>query len=264
MNIALINEQVERYAVLMQSLGRAQALHVNSSARIFKPMIQEAVDLVKEMHEALKSYRKEVESDVNRRRKNLAEEQYLFENRLYHDRYNTLLLLTDQHKALKELLQEERSAFNQVITDINRQIGEFSHIWGNYIEKSATESAQRFLFKEFDVVNFASKVKRTIISDTKPKRQHLEIDMLAEGEDTIFMLEVKSTIREETFRQIEANLARLDVFFPHYQGFKKQAIVAYLSEEEGVSDELADEGIWLMLPKKEQNNPQMIEFDFFV
>jgi hypothetical protein len=261
MNITDINEQIERYASLVQALSKAQAQHVTSSAAIFNPMLRESVGMVKEMHEAIKGYRKDVEADINRRRKNLGEEQYLYENRLYHDRYNSLLVLSEQHKSLKELLQDERKLFNQVITDINRQLGEFTYIWGNFLEKCAAESAQKILFNEFEVLNFASKIKRTIISDVKPKRQHLEVDFLGEGKNTIYLLEVKSTLRQECFRQIIQNTTKLDIFFPHYQSYTKQPIVAYLSEEEGISEILYKSGIWLMTPKKEQDNPQTIEFE---
>ena len=95
----------------------------------------------------------------------------------------------------------------------------------------------------------------------KPKTQNIEIDFLAENADTVFLLEVKSTLRQETMRQIINNMIKIDTFFPHYQGFKKQPIVAYLSEEEGVADMMYKSGIWLMRPTEVQDDAAVVTFE---
>ncbi len=265
MSLITINEQIERYSALMQGLNKAQAIHVKGLGGVFVPMFKEANILVKEMHQMFKNYKKDVQADIDRRRKDLAVEQYALENRLFNDRFRTLLALTEQHKELKEALNQERQDFSAIINDINRQIGEFTHIWGDYVEKCAVDSAQKILTQDFNTLNYASKVKRTIVSDTKPKRQHLEIDFLAESEDTVYIVEVKSTIRQETFRQVIHNLARLDTFLPQYKHYKKQPIVAFLSEEEGVSDMLFTSGVWLMQPKISQpDGLQSVDFELMI
>lgn len=264
MSLITINEQIERYAQLQQAMSKAQAQYVTTTGPVFTAMYKEASALVKEMHQAFKNYQKDVNADLERRRKDLAQEQYVLENRLFNDRFRTLLSLTEQLSEMKVGLHEERQGFNDVINSINRQLGEFTHIWGSYIEKCAIDSAQSILIKDFDVLSFASKVKKTIRSEEKPKFQHIEIDFLAANDTTVFMVEAKSTLRQDTFRQVINNLTRLDFFFPEYKNHQKQPIVAYLAEEEGVADMLFKSGVWLMQPKATPENEGKIEFDLLI
>ena len=261
MNLNVISEQVDKFAGLMQHLNREQAMYVVEKSGVLPTMFKELKALLHENHELIKKYRKDVEEDVNRRRKNLADEQYMMENRLFNDRYQTLLVLAERYEIMKENLHKERQDFQHGINLINRQLGEFTHIWGSFAEKCAIDAAQNFLLNEYNCLTFLSKVKKTIKSDVKPKTQNIEIDFLAENADTVFLLEIKSTLRQETMRQIINNMIKIDTFFPHYQGLKKQPIVAYLSEEEGVADMMYQSGIWLMRPTEVQDDAAVVTFE---
>ena len=76
MSLTEINNQLERFIAQTQSVYKIQAAHIMGMGPVLHPMLKELREVLKESHEAVKQYRKEVEGDVNRRRKNLAEEQY--------------------------------------------------------------------------------------------------------------------------------------------------------------------------------------------
>ena len=262
MSLNKINEQLERFIDQTKALHRQQGAHIFEFGNILHPLLKDFKELLTESNEELKKYRQAVEEDVNRRRKNLADEQYMTENRLFNDRYSTLLVLAERYLILKDTMHHERLEFQKVINEINRELGEFTHVWGNYAEKCAVESAYSFLFHDYNCLTFLSKVKKTIKSDVKPKTQNIEIDYLAQNEDTVFLVEVKSTLRQEAMRQIIQNMTRLDLFFPQYEGFKKQPIVAYFAEaEEGIADMMFKSGIWLLRPVEntEENAPITFE-----
>jgi hypothetical protein len=185
------------------------------------------------------------------------------ENRLFNDRYQSLLVLAERYELMKDAIHDERTSFQEVINGINRELGEFTHIWGNYIEKCAVESAHSILMNDFDCTTFMSKIKKNIRSDEKPRNQNIEIDFLGQNEDTIFLLEVKSTLRIETMRQIIHNMARLEHFFPYFKGFKVQPIVAYLTSEEDVAEMLYKSGIWLMRPIESDETEPLVQFELF-
>ena len=73
MNLNVINEQVDKFAGLMQHLNREQAMYVVEKSGVLPPMFKELKALLHENHDLVKKYRKDVEEDVNRRRKNLAD-----------------------------------------------------------------------------------------------------------------------------------------------------------------------------------------------
>jgi hypothetical protein len=184
------------------------------------------------------------------------------ESRLFAKRFENMNSLGEKYQFLKETLHQERQVFKQVINEVNAQAGEFSHIWGNFVEKMAIESATNLLQKNHNANTFYCKVRKTIASNEAPKRLHLELDLLAESDDTIFLVEAKSTLRQESLNQLKVILERFGTFFPQYAGKKIQPIFACLSAEEGLAEQALEAGMWLLIPVDDQDeNSEKIEFD---
>lgn len=261
MNINWINEQIERYGTSMQRLNRAQASHVKDVSQTTEFIFIEWHRLMGDLNHSYQEYRQMVESDYTRRKKNLAQERYIMENRMFSKRLENMNSLTEKYQFLKEALHQERQVFKQVIKEVNAQAGEFSHIWGNFVEKMAIESAANLLQKQHNANTFYAKVRKTINSEDA-KKLHLELDLLAESEDTIFLVEAKSTLRQESLNQLKVILERFDTFFPLYNGKKIQPIFACLSAEEGLAEQALEAGMWLLIPIDDQDeNSEKIEFD---
>ncbi len=262
MNINWINDQIERYGTSMQRLNRAQASHVKELSQTTEFIFKEWYRLMGDVNHSYQDYRQMVESDYTRRKKNLAQERYIMENRMFAKRVENMTSLSEKYQFLKETLHEERKVFKQVINEVNAQAGEFSHIWGGFVEKMAIESATNLLQKQYEANTFYCKVRKTIASDDTSKRLQLELDLLAESDDTVFLVEAKSTLRQESLNQLKTILERFATFFPQYSGKKIQPIFACLSAEEGLAEQALEAGIWLLIPIDEQDeNSPKIEFD---
>ncbi len=144
----------------------------------------------------------------------------------------------DRLFELKTEIKEITSYFKDYVNVTNSIHGAYSHIWGSYAEKTLFDAATSLLQKQKGCKTFYYKTKKTF-----DKNKQLEIDMLAEGDDEIFIVEVKSILKPEVFGQLINIVDKFNTHFPQDEGIKTVPVLACLSATNNLIEVAKNSGV---------------------
>jgi Holliday junction resolvase-like predicted endonuclease len=169
-----------------------------------------------------------------------------------------------------ESLQEEMKEFKAEMKDfkdridrdhkaMNKQWGNLANKMGTIVEDIVAPAIRPTLRKYFDVdpIDITTNFRRR----NKQTGENEEIDVLAITEDKVFVVEVKSSPREEhIFNFKEKKLVRFRKFFPEYKDKQLIPIFASLRFEEDMINLASKHGIYL-LAYREWEYMDILNFD---
>jgi len=156
-------------------------------------------------------------------------------------------------KKMKELMERQKKTDYQ-IKALTKAISELNGTWKKFSEKIVFDNIEDTLknlgFKNFSV---RRNVKNTINSE------HMEIDILAVGEDYVLVMEVKTTLRVEHVKRFVKKLKEKFLnFFPEFKGrYKVYGVVIGINFQEGV-DEFAIKNGLLVLRYKDKGKVEVL------
>ncbi len=145
------------------------------------------------------------------------------------------------------------------IKALTRAISDLNGTWKRFSEKIVFDNIENTLnalgFKDFSV---RRNVKSTINS------KHMEIDILAVGEDYVLVMEVKTTLKVEHVRKFVKKLKdEFLSFFPEFKGrYKVYGVVIGINFQEGV-DEFAIKNGLLVLRYKDKGEVEVLNPEGF-
>jgi hypothetical protein len=153
--------------------------------------------------------------------------------------------LREQGERFGEILAslaESQKESDRRIDAVGRQIGGLSDKFGSYTEGLALPSMTKILTQRFhmDVVAARARAQRN--------GRTLEVDVLAysdSGVDEVYVVEVKSHLRQEAIVQMKTILREFHEFFPGHRGKKVYGILAAVDAPDGVRKKALQEGIYL-------------------
>ncbi len=127
-----------------------------------------------------------------------------------------------RHEKLWEEILASRQETDRLIThldrgltNLRREVGGIANRLGLNTEAMFLPSLEGILREDFGMTTVAPRVKRT------QDDEEIEIDVLAHAEtDAVYIVEVKTHLREDALRQILDNLRRFSSFFPEHRGKK--------------------------------------------
>lgn len=171
----------------------------------------------------------------------LAELQLQTEQQLQHtDRQiqETSLRIQETERILKE---ENRETDRQ-LRELKQQIGGLGDKFGSFTEGMAFPSMRKLLQQRFhmDVV--------TLRALARKNGHSLELDVLAYSNskvDEVYIVEVKSHLREEGLEQMKKILREFHDFFPGHAGKKVYGILATVDVPDDLRARVLREGIYL-------------------
>jgi len=148
----------------------------------------------------------------------------------------------ESDRKFQQLIQET----NRQISAVNKQISALGGKWGRFVENMVAPACETiFLSRGIDVHQVSQRVRKRINSDT------LEIDVLVTNQDSVLVVEVKSSLGVEDVKDLMADLKRFRLFFPEYNQKKLYGAVAGIEIEEG-ADKYADrQGLFVLSQKGE-------------
>jgi len=173
--------------------------------------------------------------------------------------------LKETDAKLKELMERQSKTDEQIketdrqIKALTKAISELNGTWKKFGEKIVFDNIEDTLktlgFKNFSV---RRNVKSTIDS------QHMEIDILAVGEDYVLVMEVKTTLRVEHVKRFVKKLKEKFLnFFPEFKGrYKVYGVVIGINLQEGV-DEFAIKNGLLVLRYKDKGKVEVLNPEGF-
>jgi len=129
----------------------------------------------------------------------------------------------EQIKATGEQIKASNRQTNQQIKELGKQIGGLGRKFGSFTEGLALPSMQKILQDKFKMEIISPSVR------IHKEGRDMEIDVLAYANSTInevYVVEVKSHLREEGIVQLQTIMKNFRRFFPEHKGKKLFGILA--------------------------------------
>lgn len=144
-----------------------------------------------------------------------------------------------------------RVYFKEHIKNVNKELGSFSSLWGNYIEQLAVNHFNNVMKDELAVHTYMQKIKRIW-----GKNKGVEIDVLALNDETAFLIEVKTQLKAEHITQILAVCEKFEAMFPEFSTLKLQPIMMCVNCEEEIVSLYKEKSIWIIQYQKEEHTTE--------
>jgi hypothetical protein len=136
-------------------------------------------------------------------------------------------------------LAVQQTETSRYIKEIGQQLDRLGEKCGGFTEGMAYPSMQKILTERFDIDFMAPRVTM------RKNSRILEMDVLACSSSAVFVVEVKSHLREEGVQQMLKILRDFHEFFPSHQGKKVYGILAVVDAPEELQRRVLEEGIYL-------------------
>ena len=150
-------------------------------------------------------------------------------------------LLQENARLAREETLELRKRIGEETRELKRQMGGLSAKFGSFTEGLALPSMAKILSQRFGMEVIAPSVR------VKRNGHFMEIDVLAFSNfsDDMFVVEVKSHLREEALDQMERILREFRDFFPVYKDKRIFGILAAVDAPGALQEKVLQEGIYL-------------------
>ncbi len=147
-----------------------------------------------------------------------------------------------QIRETERLLKEGNRETDRQLRELKQQIGGLGEKFGSFTEGMAFPSMRKLLEQRFhmDVI--------TLWALSRKNGSFLELDVLAYSNSTVnevYIVEVKSHLRQEGIDQMKKILREFHHFFPGHTGKKVFGILAAVDFPEEVRSKVLREGIYL-------------------
>ena len=223
---ALLEHRVDRLEDVLIRLAEAQV-----------ETQRELLDFKNEMSE----FKNEMRLDFEKYREenNLAFEKYREENNLAFEKYR------EENRA-------EQRKLNQRLGEISDKMGT---IVDDIIYPAARPLISRYFNVEIDDVDISSNIDRK-----NRNKEREEFDIIASTDDNVFLIEVKSTMRDMYIAKFKDKIKRFPDFFPEYSSQTLIPVIASLSMKPNTVNQLTRNKIYAMA-YREWDYMDMLNFD---
>jgi hypothetical protein len=131
--------------------------------------------------------------------------------------------LAVSQKETDDQIKEMSKKTDKQISELGKQIGGLGHKFGSFTEGLALPSMQHILQNKFHMEIISPSVR------VKKNGKEMEIDVLAYANSTtnqVYIVEVKSHLREEGITQLQTIMKNFRKFFPEHKDKKLFGILA--------------------------------------
>ncbi|HYX22813.1 MAG TPA: DUF3782 domain-containing protein [Thermoanaerobaculia bacterium] len=149
--------------------------------------------------------------------------------------------LAENAERQKVMERETQETWRQ-IRELGKQLGGLGQKFGGFTEGMAFPSMKKILTERFHMTDIGP--WRT----SHKNGRTMEIDVLAHANgkvDEVYVVEVKSTLREEGLEQMLRILREFHDFFPDHAGKKLYGILAAVNVPDNVRNKVLKAGIYL-------------------
>lgn len=142
---------------------------------------------------------------------------------------------------------------------LNQRLGEISDKMGTIVDDIIYPAARplisRYFNVEIDDVDISSNIDRK-----NRNKEREEFDIIASTDDNVFLIEVKSTMRDMYIAKFKDKIKRFPDFFPEYASKTLIPVIASLSMKPNTVNQLTRNKIYAMA-YREWDYMDMLNFD---
>jgi len=159
--------------------------------------------------------------------------------------------IQDTNKELKERFQDtdkELKDTNKQIKELGKQIGGLGRKFGSFTEGLALPSMQKILQEQFKMEIISPSVR------VKKQGKEIEIDVLAYANSSVnevYLVEVKSHLREEGIIQLQKMMHSFRHFFPEHDEKKLYGILAAVDMSAALKTKILSLGFYAATIKED-------------
>ena len=230
---ALLEHRVDRLEDVLIRLAEAQV----ETQRELLDFKNEMSEFKNEMSEFKNEMR--VDFEKYREENNLAFEKYREDNRLAFEKYR------------EENRIEQRK--------LNQRLGEISDKMGTIVEDIIYPATRPLISRCFNVETDDIDISSNIDRKNRNKERE-EFDIIASTDDKVFLIEVKSTMRDMYIAKFKNKIKRFPDFFPEYASKTLIPVIASLSMKPNTVNQLTRNKIYAMA-YREWDYMDMLNFD---
>ena len=152
---------------------------------------------------------------------------------------------TDQQfKETDQRLDKRFKETDKQLKELGKQIGGLGNKFGGFTEGMAFPSMQRILRERFKVEYVGQRI------EVRKNGESIELDVLAysnEDVKAVYVVEVKSRLKEEHIQEILRDLERFPRFFPEHQDKALYGLIAAIDVSQSVKKSVLAAGLYLAL-----------------
>ncbi len=149
----------------------------------------------------------------------------------------------------ERMLREQSAELRQEIEDLvhtqkktTKQLGELGNRFGGFTEGMALPSVREILYEKLGV--------DAVVTDARARRNggSIQVDAvgITNGEtNAVYLVEIKSRLREEGLQQILRHLRSFGDFFPAHRGKTFYGVLAAVDVPEELEQRVLEQGIYL-------------------
>jgi len=159
--------------------------------------------------------------------------------------------LAEQFKETDKRMDQRTKETDKQLKELGKQIGGLGNKFGGFTEGMAYPSMQKILTEKFKMEFVAPRIRN------KKNGETIELDVLAyanSGIDEVYVVEVKSHLREDHLQEMLKTLERFPRFFPEHKNKALYGIIAAVATPEDVKQRVLDAGLYLALIRDDTFN----------
>ena len=152
---------------------------------------------------------------------------------------------TDQRfRETDQRLDQRFNETDKQLKELSKQIGGLGNKFGGFTEGMAYPSMKRILQERFKMEYVSPRV------EVHKNGETIELDVLAYSNEeikTVFIVEVKSRLKEEHLKEILRDLERFPRFFPEHKDKALYGIIAAVDVSEQMKKKVLRSGLYLAI-----------------
>jgi hypothetical protein len=158
--------------------------------------------------------------------------------------------LAESNKKLNEYLTKSRKENDKAMKELRQQIGGIANKFGSFTEGLALPSMTKILTEKFGMTTINPSVR---VRDKNGNEQEIDVLAYANGENnTAFIVEVKSHLREEGIEQLLKQCRDFPVLFPELAHKKLYGILAAVDASQQLQQKVLAHGLYFAKIHDEQ------------
>ena len=150
--------------------------------------------------------------------------------------------LDERFKETDRRFDERLKKTDRQLKELGKQIGGLGNKFGGFTEGMAFPSMKRILRERFKMENIAPTV------EARKNGESIELDVLAysnEDMKEVYVVEVKSRLKEEHIQEMIKALKRFPHFFPEHKDKALYGILAAVDVSDQMKKRVLDAGLYL-------------------